>query len=292
MSGWKSLGSVDSRHLVNARLQLHWAAQAASSVGKQLLPAQPDFSQQCFEWSERTGALVQGQVEAARPFRSALKLAEHALSLLDRLGSPIAELPLTGRTLDDAYAWLQTEVERLLGRKLAEPLERPGSEMPAHPVGTGRRFALADSGPFAELARWFADADRLLREVQRMTPGTSPVRCWPHHFDIATLITLPAGTAGAAGDTPESARTVGVGLSPGDGGRPAPYFYVTPWPYPPLQSLPALPTLAGGGTWNTEGWLGAVLEATALVGTRNQEDQARDFLVSAIAACRALVEGA
>ena len=281
MSGWKSLGSVDSRHLVNARLQLHWAAQAAAAVGKQLLPAQPDFSQQSFEWSERTGALVQGSVEAARPFRSGLKLAELSLSLLDRLGSPIAELPLSGRTLDDAYTWLQAEVERLLGRKLAEPLERPGSEMPAHPVGTGRRFALADSGPFAELARWFADADRLLREVQRMTPGASPVRCWPHHFDLATLLTV------AAGETPESAKTVGVGLSPGDAGRPAPYFYVTPWPY---RESPSLPPLAGGGTWNTEGWLGAVLEAQALLGAKDQEGQAREFLVSAIAACRGLVE--
>lgn len=282
MSGWKNLGSVDARHLVNARLQLHWAVQVAAAVGKQLLPKQPDFSQQSFEWSERTGALVQGPVEAARPFRSALKLAELSLSLLDRLGSPIAELPLSGRTLDDAYAWLQGEVERLLAGKLAEPLERPGAEMPAHPVGSGRRFALADSGPFAELARWFADADRLLREVQRMTPGASPVRCWPHHFDLATLITV------AAGETPESAKTVGVGLSPGDGGRPAPYFYVTPWPYPPS---PPLPPLAGGGAWNTEGWLGAVLEAQALLGAKDQEGQAREFLVSAIAACRSLVEG-
>ena len=281
MSGWKSLGSVDSRHLVNARLQLHWAAQVASAVGKQLLPQEPDFSQQSFEWSERAGALVQGQVEAARPFRAGLKLADLALSLLDRMGSPIAELPLSGRTLDEAYGWLQTELERLLGRKL-EPLERPGAEMPAHPVGTGRRFALADSGPFAELARWFADADRVLREVQRMTPGASPVRCWPHHFDIATLLTV------AAGDSPETARTVGVGLSPGDGGRPEPYFYVTPWPYPPSPQLPAL---GGGGLWNTEGWLGAILEAHTLASAHDQEGQAREFLVSAIAACRSLVEG-
>jgi hypothetical protein len=285
MSGWKSLGSVDVQHLVNARLQLHWAAQVAAAAGKQLLPPQPDFSQQSFEWVDRAGALAQGAVTAARPFRSALRLAELTLSLLDGAGASIADLPLSGRTVDEAYDWLTAEVETLLGRALEQPLERPGPPpaMPAHPVGTGRRFALADSGPFAEVARWFADADRLLREVQAQDSGASPVRCWPHHFDLATRIQLDANAA-----DPESARSIGAGLSPGDVGRSAPYFYVTPWPCPSPEPS-ALPALAGGGTWNTEGWLGAVLEARALVGTRDQEGQVREFLDSALAACRQVV---
>ncbi|MEA2692026.1 MAG: hypothetical protein QOJ16_1413 [Acidobacteriota bacterium] len=292
MSGWKILGSVDAQHLVNARLQLHWASQVASAVGKQLLPPQSDVSQQSFEWIDRAGALAQGTVTAARPFRSALKLAELTLSLLDAAGAPIAELPLSGRTVDEAYDWLTAEVEKLLGRALTAPFERPGPPpaMPAHPVGTGRRFALADSGPFAEVARWFADADRLLREVQAANPGASPVRCWPHHFDLATLIQLdapPTGTTGASGAAdPETARTIGAGLSPGDADRPQPYFYVTLWPYPKSPVAAELPALPGGGTWNTEGWVGAVLNAAALAGTRDQETQAREFLTSAIAACR------
>ncbi|HEV7516747.1 MAG TPA: hypothetical protein VGR07_10640 [Thermoanaerobaculia bacterium] len=275
---------MDVQHLVNARLQLHWAAQVAAAVGKQLLLPEPDFSQQSFEWAERAGALAQGTVTAARPFRSALRLAELTLALLDGAGAPIAELPLSGRTVDEAYIWLTAEIEKLLGRALAEPLERPGPPpaMPAHPVGTGRRFALADSGPFAEVARWFADADRLLREVQAENPGASPVRCWPHHFDLATRIPLEPG----AGTDPEAARSIGVGLSPGNVSRSAPYFYVTPWPCPQSPAASGLPALAGGGTWNTEGWLGAVLEARALVGTREQEAQVREFLASASPACR------
>jgi hypothetical protein len=286
MGGWKILGSVDAQHLVNARLQLHWASQVASAVGKQLLPPRPDVSQQSFEWIDRAGALAQDPVTAARPFRSALKLAELTLSLLDAAGAAIAELPLSGRTVDEAYDWLTGEVEKLLGRALAAPLERPGPPpaMPGHPVGTGRRFALADSGPFAEVARWFADADRLLREVQAANPGASPVRCWPHHFDLATLIQLDAPAAGTA--DPETARAIGAGLSPGDASRPQPYFYVTPWPYPKSPVVSELPALTGGGTWNTEGWLGVVLDAAAIVGTRDQETQTREFLTSAVAACR------
>ncbi len=290
MSSWKILGNVDAQHLVNARLQLHWAAQAAAAVGKQLLPPQPDQSQQSFEWAERAGALAQAAVAGVRPFRAGLRLADLTLLLLDGEEASLRELPLSGHTLEEAYAWLTAEIEPLLGRPLEQPLEPPG-ELPAHPVGTGRRFTLADPAPFVEVARWFANADGLLREIQAKNPGASPVRCWPHHFDLATLITLDAHGADIAGANPESARTVGAGLSPGDGGRAEPYFYVTPWPAPKSTKASALPALAGSGTWNTEGWLGAVLGAGAISSAgsgEGQEGQVRQFLDSAVAACRQL----
>ncbi|HTQ79774.1 MAG TPA: hypothetical protein VMM92_07245 [Thermoanaerobaculia bacterium] len=283
MSRWKSLGSVDAQHLVNARLQSHWAVQLAAGVGKRLLPPQPDVSEQSFEWIEKAGLLAQGLVSGKRAFRSGLRLADLTLVLADEAGSPIKELPLSGHTLEEAHAWLTAEVEKLLSQPLAGALELPAAaDMPAHPVGAGRRFALADPAPFAELGRWYADADLLLREIARAEPGASPVRCWPHHFDLATLLKV------GDGKDAESTPTVGLGLSPGDGGRPAPYFYVTPWPYP---KNPELSPLAGGGTWNTEGWLGAVLDASAFLGSggaADQEGSIRQFLHSALAASRRL----
>lgn len=295
MSSFKTLGNVDAQHLVNARLQLHWAALLAAEVGKRLLPPRPDFSQQSFEWVERAGggvgALVQGEVAGPRPFRAGLRLADLTLVLADGEGAALRELALSGQTVAEAHAWLAAEVDALRGEPLDPPLPSPGisPEMPTHPVGTGRRFTLADAAPFVEVARWFANADGLLREIAARESGASPVRCWPHHFDLATLITLETGA------TPESTRTVGAGLSPGDGGRAVPYFYVTPWPYPksPSKSSTAsnLPALAGGGTWNTEGWLGAVLEAGAISSAgsgEGQEGQVREFLDSAVAACRRL----
>ncbi len=293
MSSWKALGNVDAQHLVNARLQLHWAALLAAVVGKRLLAPQPDFSEQSFEWVERAGGgggiggLAQGEVAGTPPFRPALRLADLTLLLSDAEGASLRELALSGRTVAEAHAWLATEVDALSGQPLDPPLESPGisNEMPAHPVGTGRRFTLADAAPFAEVARWFANADSLLREIAARESGASPVRCWPHHFDLATLITVEKGA------TPESTRTVGAGLSPGDGRRAVPYFYATPWPYPKSPKAQDLPKLAGGGTWNTEGWLGAVLEAGAISSAgsgEGQEGQVREFLDSAVAACRQL----
>lgn len=274
MSDWETLGAVDPRKLADTRLQIHAAAQAAAAVGKQLLPPQPDFSEQSFVWIEAGRALAQGVVSGLHHFRAGLRFDAPTLLLLDGDDRVLRELRLAGHTLDDAYGWLAAEVEGLLGRPLAKPLERP--DEPAAPGGP----LSPDPAAAAELGRWFAGADRLLQTVREQNTEASPVRCWPHHFDLATLLQLDPGSG------PESARTIGAGLSPGGDSRDEPYFYVTPWPYPQAS---ALPELDDGGAWNTDGWVGAVLEGSRIVTASNQADQIARFLDSAVAACRRLL---
>lgn len=281
MSDWETLGAVDPRELTDARLQLHWAAQAAAGVGKLLLPHQPDYGEQSFQWLAGPRVLAQGIVNGR--FRSAVRPSPAALVFLDGGGAALAELPLEGRTVDEVYEWVKAEGERLLGHPLEKPLERPGEDFPAHPVGSGAVFATSGPG-FAELGRYYTDADRALRALAGRNPGASPVRCWPHHFDIATLIVLDEG------EDAEKARSIGVGLSPGDGAIPEPYFYVLPWPAPNLKALPEL----AGGRWQTAGWVGAVLEASDFAGAGSNGSQTRRveaFLDSAVAGCRRLLDG-
>ncbi len=285
MSDWETLGAVDPHGLTEARLQLHWAAQAAAAVGKQLVPHQPDYGEQSFQWQAGPRAFVQGLVPGERPFRAAVRPSPAALLLLDENGGSLAEFPLEGKTLEAAYEWMRSEVERLLGRPLEKPLERPDGDFPGHPVLHGAAFSTTGaSGPgFAELGRYFANADRVLRVLADRNPGASPVRGWPHHFDLATLIMLEPGA------DPEKARSIGAGLSPGDGGMAEPYFYVLPWPAPPMHGLPPL---AGGGRWQTAGWVGAVLEASSFTNAATNGFQARrveEFLDSAVAGSRQLL---
>jgi hypothetical protein len=277
---WEPLGRVSAERLADARRQLHWAAQAASTVGKRLLDHRPDYSEQSFRWIEEARALAQGTVSAAQPFRSALRPSPPGLLLLDGDGRTLRELPLDGHTLEEAFRWLEDEIAGLLGRALEPPLDR-SAEIEAHPVASGAPFSAADADAFAELGAWFGNAHRLLTAVVANNPGASAVRCWPHHFDIATLISLDSGRDA------ETARSIGAGLSPGDTGRPAPYIYVTPWPYPSPENLPEL---EGGGIWNTAGWVGAVLESAVLLdGTGDPAPRAERFVASAVAACRALL---
>ncbi|HEV7508959.1 MAG TPA: hypothetical protein VGS07_29050 [Thermoanaerobaculia bacterium] len=282
MSDWETLGAVDLRSLTEARLQLHWAAQAAAAVGKQLVPHQPDYGEQSFQWQTGPRAFAQGLVPGERPFRAAVRPSPAALLLLDENSAVLDELLLEGKTLDEAYEWMRAEVEGLLGRPLEKPLERPDGDFPAHPVLHGAVFSTSEPG-FAELGRYFANADRVLRALADRNPGASPVRGWPHHFDLATLIMLEPGS------DPEKARSIGAGLSPGDGGIAEPYFYVLPWPAPPMH---VLPQLAGGGRWQTAGWVGAVLEASSFTNAATNGSQAcrvEDFLESAVAGSRQLL---
>jgi len=276
MSDWETLGGIDPRSLTEARLQLHWMAQAAAAVGKQLVAHRPDYSEQSFQWSAGLRALVQDPADGDRPFRAGLRPSPPALLLAGGDDEILRELPLDGRTLEEAYEWMREQVEALLGRPLAQPLESPG-ELPRHPIAGGAPFSISDPEAFAEIGRIYANADRLLRRVLERNPEASQVRCWPHHFDVATLIMLEAGA------DPEQARSIGVGLSPGDERFTEPYFYVLPWPAPKSD----LPDLAGGGWWHTEGWTGAVLEASRFTGA--QARQVEDFLDSAVAACRRLL---
>jgi hypothetical protein len=148
-------------------------------------------------------------------------------------------------------------------------------------VASGLRFPPSPPPGCAELARYFANADRGLRAAVAGREGASVVRCWPHHFDIGALLTLDA----AAG------RSVGLGLSPGDEAIPEPYWYVNGWPAP--KPLPdPLPPLPAGARWNTEGWLGAVLTASALLAAADgpaQESRAGAFLRAAVDAVRGLL---
>ncbi len=305
MTAWERLGGVPRARFAAARLQLHHAAQPAAAVGKLLLPHQEDYGEQSFRWAASARCLAQGTVAAAAPFRAALRPAPPALLLLSEHGAS-RELPLAGRTLDEIYAWLAAQLEGLVGGPLPGELERPAG-LPGHPVAAGERFDAGDDEAFAELARLYANADRVLEAWTATCPSASAVRCWPHHFDIATLASLtPAVSmdpmismmeadepAPAAAAGPEQGHAIGLGMVPGDEGRPDPYFYVTPWPYPEMRELPPLPS---GGTWNTDGWLGAVLPTPSFMDAARdaaaQGEAVETFLRSAADACRLLLGAA
>jgi hypothetical protein len=188
-------------------------------------------------------------------------------------------LPLAGHALSDAYDWTSAAVKRETRGALDAALVHPGYPLPPHPIAAGGAFA-ADAG-LAELARWYANAAEVLARRRRETPGATPVLCWPHHFDIATLIELEKDAKGSA------TRTVGLGLSPGDASIEQPYWYVNHYPSAQGAKLPAL----AAGEWFTQGWFGAVLRASALVAAGDARAQAArldTFLDSAIPASRVL----
>jgi hypothetical protein len=271
------VGSVPPTALTDARLQLHHAAQIAVSAAISYIPARPDDSHTALTWIAQLRALATEPIAVARQLRIGLRVEDLTLHAIEDNGSVLRSFPLSGHTVAQGHAWLG-EILAQAGSDPARLTARKHYTIPAHPVESGAPFTVEPGPELEELARYWSNAAGVLDPLARTTAGAGPVRTWPHHFDIATLMELPGA----------SRRTIGVGQSPGDDSYAEPYWYVGPYPYPPVNDLPPL---AGGGHWHTESWVGAVLQASDYVAAADQRAQVGAFIDSAVAACRRLLSG-
>lgn len=273
---WEVLGAAPPLALVDERLVLHHAAQLVAAVGRSFVPVRPDDGHTSLEWV--AGALAGQEVPGPRPWIAALRPSD--LSLLVVAGDAEAgRFALAGRTRHEAIAWLSSAAQAQGVGAGRLTLDAP-YRIPDHPVGAGEPFP-APTRATAELARWFGNANALLRAVAAKWPGAAPVRVWPHHFDVGSV--LPLG-ATYRGESP----SIGIGLSPGDEAIAEPYLYATLWPAPEADELPPLPA---NGRWNREGWTGALLtgsEITAAGDGGAQAAEAWAFLASAVEVLRDL----
>jgi hypothetical protein len=206
VADWQVLNGSGVGGLVEARLQLHHAAQVIVSAPMSYLPARADDSHTNLEWLPGLGALATHAIDQPSGLRFAVRPADLSLIVL-RAGAVAAVLTLAARTTVEAAAWLAAELRRA-GFDPTRLTMQKHYEIPAHPVASGAPFD-PPAAALAELARWYHDTWLVADGVSVAEPGASPARCWPHHFDLATLITLAATGDGVT-------RTIGVGGSPGD----------------------------------------------------------------------------
>jgi hypothetical protein len=268
---WRPLRGTDPRRLSEGRLQTHYAVQWLARVARAYVTPLPDDAHTNLGWNDACDGFV------THPFQGrtqlCLNVADLTLALLD--GHDEQQFPLDRRTNMQVRQWLG---ERLGAVGLVvDALDAPSPyEMPAHALAEGACYDAAGlSDALAELATWFANAESLLVPIQRQMKESrldaSDVRCWPHHFDLAALISFPArdGQTGY----------VGVGLSPGDSYYDEPYFYISVYPRPDTTVLPPLPRL---GHWHTHEFTAAVVPAHKILAARSPQAEIVDFLQSAV----------
>lgn len=264
-----------SETLQEARLLAHWAAQLPAAAGH-LVPHRPDFSHQALTWHPGEQALLTEPIERAGGVRAGLRVKDLTLLVVEG-EERVAEQGLGGSTLREGLSWLNVELKK---RGSGGDIVRPDHPLPFHGVSEGVLFDV-DQAALEELARWVAVASARLEPIRVAHKRATPVRVWPHHFDVATLITVKAN------QDPEQAKTIGVGLSPGDEHYDEPYWYAAPWPYPADDVT--LPILPGRGLWHLEGFTAAVLLAHDM--GEQREKALDDFFDTAIGACKLLIAG-
>jgi hypothetical protein len=245
---WSTLRAPAPAALVAARELGHRAAQWPARAARANLAPVSDDSHTSLSWDAGRAALLSQPLPGGA--RVGLRVA--TLELLFVRAETADTFALAGKTHAEVGAWLDA--------MLAQAGLRPasGARLP-YDVPTADPGKAAESSRLAALGRWYAAAAELLEaqrgKYRRFNPGPGPVRCWPHHFDIAILVGLEKGDA-------ESARSIGIGVSPGDAYYAEPYAYVSPYPRPETAGLPPLPP---PGRWHTEDFFAAVATATDVV---------------------------
>lgn len=238
---WRTLREPAPASLSGAREIAHYAVQWVAQAAWANLPAASDDSQSALAWNAQLGALVSSAFGGG--ITAGLRLESLELLVIqDATPDRLALSGLPSAAVDDWLAGRLTGLKCRSHSKVRLPYAVPARSLSLEPG-------------LAPLSRWYGAAADVLGTVGArygsLKPGPGPVRCWPHHFDIALLIQLEEGAG-------ESARSIGVGCSPGDEYYQQPYFYVSPYPVPKNPELPGLPP---GGHWHTKDFFAAVATA-------------------------------
>jgi len=273
------MGRIPPAALVAVRNLAHHAAQWPARAARANLGAVPDDSHSAFTWDASHAALVSGVLPAkGGGVRVGIRMAR--LELIVTSGDSVLDaFQFDARTDAAAGAWLDSKLHAL-GLKPAGGVTLPYS-LPAHPTG-GRPYELGMLGrELGELSRWFGGPAEMLEEfagkLAGLRPGPGPLLCWPHHFDMATLVRLDS-------EAGETARSVGVGISPGDEFYAQPYVYVSPSPRFDGGNPPALPP---PGHWHTEGFFGAVATGEEILAMKDRRKALLAFITGAFEIGRA-----
>lgn len=257
---WRRLDPLAFAEISKARDMAHEAVQLIASTGISFAQKKQDDSHTNCEWSRSLKVLVGNLIGEKKELCLGLNIADFKLLLLKENWTIIEELNLNDKNLEAVLAWMKNNFKNN-GLDFNQFTLDKHYEIPVNHVSNGGRFTIENKQAFQELSDYFANADLILRNYIREMPNATPVRCWPHHFDIATLLNIGN----------EKLQSIGIGLSPGDRNNPEPYFYVTLWPYPDLKKVSFKELIVGA--WNLEGWIGASLTATEILKTQNEKTQ-------------------
>ena len=273
---WNTLGAVKPKSVTQAALQLHYAAQWLGRFGRGLTPPKEDDSHTSFVWRAEWQAFVTDSATSTHGL-VAMGLRPSTLTLFFSVNDIITEsFALHQKSQIEIGNWASHVLTNfdfdLTGFNADAPYTMPSSKF-----DNGAAFdANGSIAALAEISRTYDNAQPVLEALKQhyhtIAPGPSEVRTWPHHFDSGLLITLE--------DAPfESARAVGIGLAVPDTLYDEFYFYTYPWPRHVRKNLPSLKS---NGRYHKDGFFGAVLPMSKLIGQKNQKANVEAFFAESV----------
>jgi hypothetical protein len=232
---WTTLRQPPPEMLVPAREAAHAASQWVTKAARGNLAPKDDDSHSALIWDGGNGRDATHGALLTQPMKEGV-----------RVGLDVASLELVFLQHDKeergkSGEWLDQKL-KAAGLHPASPVKLP-YDIPGAP---------GKDPNLPALARWLAASAEVLEHVRAKHARlkTSPAWLWPHHFDMATLISFAAD------------KSIGIGVSMGDHYYAQPYAYISTYPTPKVPKAGALPP---GGHWHTKDFFGAVATAEELL---------------------------
>ena len=223
---WQHVTVADYRKLRDARLLAHYGTQWLARAARAYIAAKPHDGHTSLGWDDKFRGLVTHALPDGS--RLGLRVPDLTLSILDTNDA----LPLDGRAETEVRAWLGSKLQAR-GYDAAK-LDAPSPyQMPHNVVALGARYSIEElADPLNAIAVWFSNGNAMLKAIRdglvKRRLKAPEVRCWPHHFDMDSLIQLGGN------------RAVGSGFCPGDEFCDEPYFYISIYPEPYIPGAAAV----------------------------------------------------
>ena len=270
MNNWKNITGIDLEVLKQNRKVLHKAVQIVGAFPRNMLPHDPTDATASLIWNSNNQALESIPfLDKNRSIKVGLLFESFEL-YVDLDGNILTAFGLNGKSVSEGVAWLKRELAKLsieaghLNLKLPYEIENYDYS----------RSLKVDNDAVLEYKKLYQHTQQILAHLVTNWKDAYDIRCWPHHFDLATLIPLETDADG------ELLKSIGIGLSPGDEGVEEPYVYVNIWPNVSLGALEKHNLSIGH--WNKEGWSGAVLTYSQMLTLENQEEGYQLFIETVI----------
>jgi hypothetical protein len=277
---WSTLGAKAPTALVRARNVTHHAVQWVVKAARANLPAAADDEHANLVWDGARAAFISQPIAAANAeIRIGFSLRRFALIIL-RNNRDLDEYELGGRKDASVAVWFDSAM-RVLGLKGVGEIDLPYA-LPSLPVMRGSAYHVSgESEALEELARWYDAAADLLAGVLAAQNLAAPVVCQPQHLHLCAQPAMAADADGIA-------RSMTLGMSPGDEHYAQPYFYLRTTP----RLKPAdLPLIAEPGRWHLQGFVGAVATAEDILMQSDPRATAAEFFDTVTGIGRARLGG-
>ena len=277
---WPQLTVADLQHLNAATEPIHVAAQLISMAGKFFLPHQSDDSHTNMGWDVDQKYLIGHPLPTSVPLRLALQPASMKLLIIYSEDQVVEELSLGGKTLEEAVAWVKRE---LTGHWFGTDSYRIDLhyDMPAYSLLRGGTFAAPEGAGYVAFGKARELGQQVMEAYAAEFAHASPVRTWPHHFDMGTYVPIRLDESGGV------VNSLTMGLAIADSEVDEYFFYLTSWSREGKYATEPLSELPSGGCWGLKDDAGAVLKLSEVVRHPSAEAQMQaisTFLEAAIGA--------